>query len=1126
MFSSQEIVRILITNLMRRLLQAIFLVCMITSATGQEISKVTGVVKEKDTGEPVIGATVVVKGTVNGTTTNIDGEYSINVSGVSDTLVFSFIGMDPQEIAVRSSVIDCSMLVESVKMDEVVVVGMHSVDRRFFTGATDKIQADESILNGSPDVSRSLEGRSAGVSVQNQSGTFGAAPKIRVRGASSIYGNQKPLWVVDGVILEDVVNVGADDLSSGDPATLISSAIAGLNANDIESFQILKDGSATSIYGARAMNGVIVITTKRGKAGTTMVSYTGEFTMRTVPSYSNFNIMNSQDQMDVYRELERKGWLAHANISRASTGGIYNKMYNLINTYDEETQTFAVENTVEGRNAFLKKYEMVNTDWFDELFTPSVMQNHSISISSGTEKARTYSSISYFGDPGWTPSASVRRFTGNLNTSFDLSDKLTVTFLTNNSYRNQMAPGTLSQSVDVVAGEVSRDFDINPFSYALNTSRVLTLYDQDTGEREFFRRNFAPFNILHELEHNNMEYNVTDLKFQGEVDYKITPKLKAKGLASFRYSGTKREHKVHENSNQAMAYRADDNQYVIDNNKYLYTDPDDPDATPQVVLPVGGIYDYEEYTMSAYDVRATLNYSNTFNSIHTLNLFGGAEARSSDRTNTWFRGWGYQFDQGGIPFVDPDIIKQQIEGNNDYYTHALEYDRSAAFFATSTYGYKGKYSLNLTGRYEGSNQMGRSRKSRWLPTWNVAGAWNVHEESFFSYLSRYMSHLSTRASFSLTAERGPATNAVAYYVNETTFRPLVSDKESSIVLYELANSDLTWEKKHEFNVGLDAGFLKNRINFTGDYYIRNNFDLVGLIRTSGVGGEVSKLANYADMESSGFEMSLTTKNISRTKFKWTTNFTFSYAVNEITKLDNTPRIIDMVSGRGTAVEGYPVRSLFSIPFAGLNEVGLPTYYDADGNVTISDINFQETADTDYLIYEGPTDPTTTGGFGNNFQYGNWKLNFFITYSFGNVVRLDPYFSSNYSDMDASPKEFKNRWVIPGDEEYTNIPVIVSKRQYSQYSDLDVAYNAYNYSDQRIADGGFVRMKEISLAYTINKEILDRLGVSSGSVKVQAMNPFLIYSDKALRGQDPEFVNSGGVAMPVPKQYTLTLQFGF
>jgi hypothetical protein len=260
-------------------------------------------------------------------------------------------------------------------------------------------------------------------------------------------------------------------------------------------------------------------------------------------------------------------------------------------------------------------------------------------------------------------------------------------------------------------------------------------------------------------------------------------------------------------------------------------------------------------------------------------------------------------------------------------------------------------------------------------------------------------------------------------------------------------------------------------------------------------------------------------------FCWETDFIFSKAVNVITQLDTRSNVIQLISGSGFAKQGYPVRALFSIPFNGLNEEGLPTFINQDDEETLTDINFQEFEKLGFLKYEGPSDPTITGSLGNNFSWKGLKLNVFITYSFGNKVRLNPVFASRYSDLSSMPREFKNRWVLPGDEEYTSIPVIASVRQNQKYSDLSYAYNAYNYSDQRIADGGFVRMKEISLSYEIPRKYTDPLKLNNLNLKLQATNLFLLYSDKKLNGQDPEFFNSGGVATPMPKQFTVTLRFG-
>ena len=422
--------------------------------------------------------------------------------------------------------------------------------------------------------------------------------------------------------------------------------------------------------------------------------------------------------------------------------------------------------------------------------------------------------------------------------------------------------------------------------------------------------------------------------------------------------------------------------------------------------------------------------------------------------------------------------------------------------------------------------MGRSRSSRWLPTWNLSGAWNVHEESFFKALQPTLSNLTLKASYSLTADRGPAevTNSQAIIRSFSPYRPFTDIQETGLYIDDIENSELTYEKKHELNIGIDLGLLENRINFSADWYQRNNYDLIGVVPTQGVGGVINKYANVATMKSHGVEFTLSTRNIRTNDFSWNTDFIFSYAKNEVTQLKGLTSMMELVSGNGFAREGYPVRGLFSIPFAGLDEDGIPQYL-IDGKVTSTSINFQEREKLDYLKYEGPTDPTITGSFGNIFSYKNFRLNVFMTYSFGNVVRLDPVFKSEYSDLDAMPKEFKNRWTVPGDEAHTNIPVIAHKRQVQDIPNLKYAYNAYNYSDVRVAKGDFIRMKEISLSYDFNPAWIKQFKLNNLQLKLQATNLFLVYSDSKLNGQDPEFFRSGGVASPVPKQFTLTLRLG-
>ena len=1098
------------------LLVNLFLLC--GGALAQ--TKVTGTVVSLEDGEPVIGASVVVAGAARtGTVTDIDGHFSLEVPA-GKKLVVSYIGMQPQTLSPSAKML-IKLKADSKSLGEVVVTGMQHVDRRLFTGAATSINAEEAKLDGVADISRSLEGRAAGVSVQNVTGTFGTAPKIRVRGATSIYGSSKPLWVVDGVIMEDVTDVSTDDLSSGDAETLISSAIAGLNADDIESFQILKDGSATSIYGARAMAGVIVVTTKKGRAGFSKISYTGEYTMRLKPHYSEFNIMDSQEQMGVYKELKQKGWLNFSDTYRASESGVYGKMYQLMNTYDPTSGTFALENTEHAMNEYLRQAEYRNTDWFDELFSSAIQHNHSVSMSGGTDKLNFYASLSAMVDPGWYKQSKVNRYTANLNATYNISDKLSFNIITSGSYRKQRAPGTLSQTVDPVYGEVKRDFDINPYSYALNTSRTL---DANT----YYTRNYADFNILDELDKNYMNLDVTDVKFQGELKYKPIKGLEFSLLGAVKHSGTMQEHIVHDNSNQARAYRAMPDATVRDKNPFLYTDPDNPYALPISILPQGGIYQKTDYKMNSYDFRGTVNWNHTFDNSHIVNLFGGMEVSDISRNKNFFNGWGMQYTKGEIPFYTYQFFKKSIESGTDYYTLSNTFSRTAAFFANATYSYKGRYVINGTYRYEGTNRLGKSRSARWLPTWNVSGAWNMHEESFFENLRPTLSHLTLKASYSLTGDPGPTnvSNAAAVLKSYKPYRPFASIQESGMDWSDLGNDELTYEKKHELNLGFDAGFFNNRINFALDWYTRNNYDLIGLIRTTGAGGQIEKLANVASMKSHGVEFTLSTKNIQTKDFSWTTDFIFSYSKTKVTDLQTNSKVIDLVSGTGFALEGYPVRGLFSYKFNGLSDKGYPVITDQNGNVTSSGENIDFQSQTlDNLVYEGPSDPTTTGSFGNIFKYKNLRLNVFITYSFGNVVRLDPVFKEKYTDLTAMPKEFKNRFVQAGDENITDIPVILTNAQVTRDNYLKTLYNAYNYSTARVAKGDFIRMKEISLSYDFPKSWLEPLKLSDLSLKLQATNLFLIYADDKLNGQDPEFFRSGGVAAPMPKQFTLTLRLG-
>jgi TonB-linked SusC/RagA family outer membrane protein len=1096
---------------------------------------IKGVVKDKKDGQPVPGVSVFVKNTGTVVSTNEKGEYAISVKDESAVLVFRYLGYKTEEHAVGTKIkIDVSLDEDANQLKEVNIVstGYQTLEKKTFAGASTMIRASDAERAGVTDISRMLEGQVAGVTVQNVSGTFGAAPKIRVRGATSFSGDNKPLWVVDGIILEDVVNISNEALTSGDASTLIGSSVAGLNPDDIESFNILKDAAATGMYGARAMNGVIVVTTKKGKLteGTAKISYRGNFTTYSKPSYNDFDILNSADQMAVLIEMQNKGYYQIPEASRGTSGGPFYKMYNMLYDYNASTNSFALKNTSADKVAFLSRYANANTDWFDVLFKNSLQQEHSLSITSGTEKFKSYASTSFTKDNGVTIGNSVSRFTGNYRANFNVTDKLSAELLSTGSVRNQQAPGATALQSDPVYGNYFRNFDINPYAYALSTSRMLTAYDEN-GNYEYFRQNSAPFSILNELSTNYLKLGVLDFKVQGNVSYKILPSLTYSVDGSYRFVKSESQISILENSNMATSYRVIDDATSSQGNDNLYTDPDLPTSLPISVLPSGGFYKTSGDNLKNYYFRQNLHFNKVLNTKHTIDAFGAMEVRYIDRQTESFDGVGYQYGNGGLVNPYYKYFKQAAEEGKPYFSMQNGYQRYTAFFGNASYTYDEKYTVKVSGRYDGSNLLGRTATARWLPTWNVAASWNISDEDFWPK-SDILSGAKLRGSYGLTASIGNATNSAAVFYSQVSRRPALGDQETQIYISNLENSELTWEKSKDFNIGLDLALIKNRINFTVDYYKRNIYDLIGALQTSGIGGEYTKIANYGAMSGEGFELAIMGKAIDSRDFKWTTNFNFGINKNKVTDLEIDPNIFRSTSNNGSAVLNYPQRSLFSVKFAGLNhDYGYPTFVGTDGRPTTY-INLQDDQLAE-LKYEGPLDATFAGGFYNQFTYKNITLSALLGFSAGNVIRLNPNVQSNFDDLTSMSRDYLNRWVLPGDEKFTTIPAILDLASASKIVDANgasvdarYAYNLYNFSTERVAKGDYIKLRQVALSYNLPKNFYSKLGMNSASVSVVGNNLLLLYSDKKLNGQDPEFYNSGGVALPVARQFTLSLKVGF
>ena len=918
-------------------------------------------------------------------------------------------------------------------------------------------------------------------------------------------------------------------------------------------------------------------------------------------------------------------------------------MWKAISTYNKDTGKFDLMNTRSAREAFLLKYAKANTDWFDELFTHNLQQEHTLSISTGSDKSRTYASIGFLRDDGWSVADEVSRYTLNFRNDYTVSEKISVGVQAVASFRDQSAPGSYSRKINSVTGEWSREFDINPFSYALNTSRAVRPYD-DNGNLEYVQMNYAPFNIFNELENNKIELNVVDAKLQGEFNWSILKDLKFNFTGALRYVKSDQLHKITEDSNVANAYRAAGNSTIRQNNPYLWHNTEDLNAEPIVVLPLGGFYNTNNYRMLNYDIRYSLNYNKVWDGahMHELNALAGMQIKYTDRRITSATQPGYQYKMGGVVYNDPNFYRMMADRKTDLYSAEELFDRFVAAYANADYSFDRKYSISATIRVDGSNALGKSANKRWLPTWNFGAKWNIQNESFMENASDWVDVLSLRLSYGLTASMPQLASAGVVFRNQQSFNP--GHSENQIYIEALENSDLTWEKSYQFNAGLDVTLFNNRMNFSFDYFNRKGFDLIATVKTSGIGGEFWKYANYADLDSHGYDITLggtfirskdwtwsanftlgytwnrikNAKNLTQTNelirneggnkegypvnslfsipyaglepgtgldvtlfnnrmnfsfdyfnrkgfdliatvktsgiggefwkyanyadldshgyditlggtfirskdWTWSANFTLGYTWNRIKNAKNLTQTNELIRNEGGNKEGYPVNSLFSIPYAGLEPgTGIPLYINEKGEIT-KEIDKQGT-DTDYLIYEGQVDPKWTGGFNTTVRYKNLSLNAFFTYQAGNVIRLDPIFSQSYSDLAALTNEFKNRYVMSGD---SDVPAILDY-VHNSISITDAGtYASYNYTGKRVAKGDFIRLKSISLNYDFSSDWISKSRFfKTASVRFTVKDPWLIYSDKALNGRDPEFYNTGGVAMPTTTQFTLSLNLGF
>ena len=917
---------------------------------------------------------------------------------------------------------------------------------------------------------------------------------VSMRQATSVKSVYYPLWVIDGVIYKEDKDFNVADLASPEAKRLIAAALPGLSESDIQSFQVINDASATALYGQRALGGVISVRTSKAGQGTNSFTYQAELTYRAIPSYREFNILNSQDQMAVFNEMANGKSLDNEAVFIASRYGVYGYLYNSIYNYNDLTGEYGVLNTDAGRAAYLRAAELRNTNWFKELFQHSIRHQHTLTFSTGTQKANYYASLNANLDPGWNKYENSQTYSFNFNADFRPFKGWSFGIRSTASY-----------------GKVHYGGDWRPGSYAPTASRTL---DPNT----FYAYDYTPFNIKHELQHNTRDYKTANLSLQATIDWQPITQLRLSALGALRYRDQYGVTDRDEHSNAAEVYRNISKSIIRSYSDYLYKPLDDPTALPQIVMPYGGIRNSQNIIDERYDGQIKAHYNDTFgsNGEHSLSAVAGLEVFEERHLNEWFDAYGVNYNLGYLTTYSPLLFTNLRNKGKQYYEIRPTLNRGVSLVGNVDYTLLGRYRVNASYRREGTNQFGRARTIRYIPTWNVGGNWSIDQEAFFPKF-KPLSSLSMSLSYGMSGTIPYVHNALPRL---KTLLPFFGDAnliEPGVYIDEPANYDLTYEKMYELNWGLNFGLFDERISAGITLFNRQGRDLIDQVFPQGTGGFVDFLyGNVAQMSAKGIELSLTTQNIRTRDFSWSTSITYSRNTNKVTRLNTSPSVKNLTDEKGAARQGYPLNSLFSIPFYKLDENGHPRFFLPDGADVLPDGRHitsprmggqvswtaSKPEEIDYLVYSGTRTPTDQGGINNSFSFKNFRLGVYVYYSFGGVKRLPEQFATKYNDHQVMGKEFNRRWLRAGDEERTNVPVIATDahRQANPY--LSNAYTNYNKSDVRVAKTDYVQLRDISLSYTVPKSFVDRLRLSSLSLKLQASNVALLYADKKLNGALP------------------------
>lgn len=986
----------------------LFLGMQLVFAQGKRIS---GVVTSSEDGSTLPGVTVLVKGTTNGVTTDINGAYNITAPNNESVLVFSFIGYNPQEVAVgQQSTVNVALEVSTTTLDEVVVIAYGTTTKKSFTGSAQVIDQKKIARVPVTSFEKALSGNVSGVTVAESSGQPGSYSEIRIRGLGSFSASNSPLYVIDGI----PITTG----SLNENGNLMSTIPAG----DIESVTVLKDAAASSLYGSRAANGVILVTTKKGRAGVT------KYNIKSSMGVSDFAVEN-------YKAAGGDDFVMLMRESLENYYGVGNsRVEEVMNQY----QWYEPEGGY--------------TDWYDLLFRKGITKNIELNATGGNEKTQFYASANVLDQQGLALNSDFLRYTGRLNLTHKVSDKITIGL------------NVLTAHTDQNTANNGSSYN-NPFyNVNRNTWPTETPYDEN-GDYKYELVNAGYYNLLREYPLMERSSKVFRSMSSGYLEYKPYEFL------TFRST----------------------NSYDWINHDYVgYYSP----------LSRNG-EDTHGYVSNSNAKRKRLSSSNlltfdkTYQELHHINVIGAFEMEQ-------FKSGDYGAEGEGLPNESLRVLSVAAVPVGVW--GSSRGSSMLSYLSRANYDYANKYYFSTSFRRDGSSRLGVNE--RWANFWSVSGAWRLTQESFMDNLT-FLDDLKVRASYGTSGTLpGGYYDHLALYSYSGSYDALGAAVEDQI-----SSPNLTWEKNKNFNIGFEFGIFKH-IRGSFEYFTRQTSDLLMNLPLAPTIGAGSTMVNIGEMENKGIELEIRSDNIRSKDLNWSSTFLFTSVRNKIVKLNNSE---DIISGRYIRREGLPYYSFYLPIWAGVDPAdGTPMWYvvDDEGNVT-DDIthDYREAERTN----AGSAEPDFYGSIGNNISYKGFNLSFIFNFSVGGKI----WYNSGYKSWNDGrspkyvvPEAQLDRWQQPGD--------IAAHPQR--------IWKGNNGSDNRssrfLFDNDYLRLKDVTLSYSIPSTLLKKIDIRSANVYVQGRNLLTFASQDIV---DPEHGGASGYAyfeMPPVKTITFGVEIGF